>query len=94
MASNNSTPVYNYYINGNDIGSSLVVGDNYGSIATGDHIIMGGNNSTITINNTGLSKEEVELLRIYNLLHTKQRCQLLSMAFELEDSARAELIPQ
>jgi hypothetical protein len=94
MASNNPKPVNNYYINGNVIGSSLVFGDNNGSIATGDHIIMGDNDCTITLITTILSKEETELLRIYQLLNAKRCCQLLSMAFELEELESLELIPQ
>lgn len=50
--------------------------------------IIGQNTGTVTINNSArpISKEEVELLRIYNALDVKKRLELLTTAIRLEES--------
>lgn len=59
---------------------------NVGSVHTNNGII-GQNTGTVTINNSArpISKEEVELLRIYNTLDVKGRLELLTTAIRLEE---------
>lgn len=49
--------------------------------------VIGQNSGTITVNNSErtLSKEELELLRIYSVLDVKGRMRLLQTAIELEE---------
>ena len=60
--------------------------DNTTSVHTNNGVI-GQNSGTITVNNSErtLSKEELELLRIYGELDVKGRIRLLQAAMELEE---------
>lgn len=60
--------------------------DNVTSVHTNNGVI-GQNSGTITVNNSErtLSKEELELLRIYSVLDVKGRMRLLQTAIELEE---------
>lgn len=60
--------------------------DNTPSVHTNNGVI-GQNSGTITVNNSErtLSKEELELLRIYGELDVKGRIRLLQAAMELEE---------
>jgi len=61
----------------------------FGSVQTNNGVI-GQTNAPVTINNGDsgprtLSKEEIEILRIYNSLDVKSRMKLLSTAIDLEE---------
>lgn len=60
--------------------------DNVTSVGTNNGVI-GQNSGTVTVNNSErtLSKEELELLRIYGVLSVKGRMKLLQTAMELEE---------
>ena len=51
-----------------------------------DNGVIGQNSGTITVNNAerALSKEELELLRIYNKIGVRDRIRLIETALELE----------
>ena len=59
--------------------------DNQANVQTNNGVI-GQNSGTVTVNNSErtLSKEEIELLRIYSLLDVKGRKRLIQAAMELE----------
>ena len=71
-----------------DVDPGYLVGwtDNTTSVYTNNGVI-GQNSGTITVNNSErtLSKEELELLRIYGELDVKDRIRLLQAAMELEE---------
>lgn len=60
--------------------------DNIAHVQTNNGVI-GQNSGTVTINNLerSLSKEELELLRIYNILGVKGRMRLIQEAIKLEE---------
>lgn len=58
--------------------------DSQTSVQTNNGVI-GQNNGNITIGGQQLSKEEQELLRIYNKIGVRERMKLLSLAYELEE---------
>lgn len=60
--------------------------DNTTTVQTNNGVI-GQNSGMITVNNSerALSKEELELLRIYGALDVKRRMKLLQTAIELEE---------
>ena len=58
--------------------------DSQTSVQTNNGVI-GQNNGNITIGSQPLSKEEQELLRIYNKIGVRERMKLLSLAYELEE---------
>ena len=60
--------------------------DNQANVQTNNGVI-GQNSGTVTVNNSErtLSKEEIELLRIYSVLDVKGRIRLLQAAMELEE---------
>lgn len=64
-----------------------------GSVQTNNGVI-GHTNAPVTISNgsepRALSKEEVELLRIYNQLDVRARMELLSTAIELEEKGKTQ----
>ncbi len=60
--------------------------DNQANVQTNNGVI-GQNSGTVTVNNSErtLSKEEIELLRIYSVLDVKGRIRLIQAAMELEE---------
>lgn len=60
--------------------------DNQANVQTNNGVI-GQNSGTVTVNNSErtLSKEEIELLRIYSVLDVKGRMRLIQAAMELEE---------
>lgn len=60
--------------------------DNQANVQTNNGVI-GQNSGTVTVNNSErtLSKEEIELLRIYSVLDVKGRMRLIQVAMELEE---------
>lgn len=60
--------------------------DNIANVQTNNGVI-GQNSGTVAVNNLErpLSKEEIELLRIYNILSVKNRMKLIQTAIELEE---------
>ena len=59
----------------------------YASNINGSNVVQG--NGSVTIGeNTEISKEEAEILRIYNDLDVRGRNKLLNFAFELEDESK------
>lgn len=60
--------------------------DNLANVQTNNGVI-GQNSGTVTVNNSErtLSKEELELLRIYNILDVKGRIKLIQAAMALEE---------
>lgn len=71
-----------------DVAPGYLMGwtDNIASVQTNNGVI-GQNSGTVTVNNSEriLSKEEIELLRIYNELGVKGRIRLIQAAMELEE---------
>ncbi len=71
-----------------DVAPGYLMGwtDNIASVQTNNGVI-GQNSGTVTVNNSerALSKEELELLRIYSVLDVKGRMRLLQTAMELEE---------
>lgn len=71
-----------------DVNPGYLMGwtDNVTSVGTNNGVI-GQNSGTVTVNNSErtLSKEELELLRIYSVLGVKERMKLLQTAIALEE---------
>jgi len=81
-----------YLLTGQEINGNISVGE-----ITANNGSIGVNNApaTITVNNghnttRELSKEEIELLKIYNSLDVKSRHKILNLAFELEENKNNE----
>ena len=70
-----------------------VAGVQVGSVQTNNGVI-GHASAPVTISNgdgpRALSKEEIELLRIYNQLGVRSRIELLSTAIELEEKGKTQ----
>ena len=70
-----------------NVSPSYIMGwtDNVAEVHTNNGVI-GQNSGTITVNNAErtLSKEEIELLRIYNKIGVRGRIRLIETALELE----------
>ncbi len=70
-----------------NVSPSYIMGwtDNIAEVHTNNGVI-GQNSGTITVNNAerALSKEELELLRIYNKIGVRDRIRLIETALELE----------
>ncbi len=71
-----------------NVSPSYIMGwtDNVAEVHTNNGVI-GQNSGTITVNNAErtLSKEELELLRIYNKIGVRGRIRLIEAALELEE---------
>ena len=71
-----------------NVSPSYIMGwtDNVAEVHTNNGVI-GQNSGTITVNNAErtLSKEEIELLRIYNKIGVRGRIRLIEAALELEE---------
>lgn len=71
-----------------NVSPSYIMGwtDNIAEVHTNNGVI-GQNSGTITVNNAErtLSKEELELLRIYNKIGVRGRIRLIEAALELEE---------